>query len=134
VFEFRTSVRLHHTDAAGLLFFADQFKLAHDAYETFMESAGFPFAPLLRSGEFLLPVVHAEADFKGMLQTGDKLVIQVRAERIGDTSFTLAYTILRNDTELVGSVKTVHVLVSRSNMQKLPLQPRLRSALEKIAQ
>jgi 1,4-dihydroxy-2-naphthoyl-CoA hydrolase len=134
VFEFRTSVRLHHTDAAGLLFFADQFRLAHDAYETFMESVGFPFAPLLRSGEFLLPVVHAEADFKGMLQTGDKLLIQVRAERIGDTSFTLAYTILRNDTELVGSVKTVHVLVNRSNMQKLPLQPKLRSALEKIAQ
>jgi 1,4-dihydroxy-2-naphthoyl-CoA hydrolase len=133
VFQYRTAVRLHHTDAAGLLFFADQFKLAHDAYETFMESAGFPFAPLIRSSEFLLPIVHAEADFKAMLQTGDQLLIQVRAERIGETSFTLAYTLLRNDTEIVGTVKTIHAMVHRSDMQKRPLASDLRKALEGIA-
>jgi len=35
--------------------FAEQFQLAHDAYETFMESIGYPFAPLIRKSEYLLP-------------------------------------------------------------------------------
>lgn len=133
MFEYRTTVRLHHTDAAGLLFFGEQFTLAHDAYETFMESVGFPFAPLLRSSEFLLPIVHAEADYKMALMTGDKLLINIRAERIGETSFTLGYSLLRNDTELVGTVKTVHTLISRTDMQKRPLVEKLRKALEGIA-
>ncbi len=133
MFQYRTAVRLHHTDAAGLLFFADQFRLAHDAYETFMESVGFPFAPLIKKSGYLLPIVHCEADFKAKLETGDKLLIQIRAERIGETSFTLAYAILRNETELVGTVKTVHTMVQRSDMQKTPLVAELRKALEGIA-
>jgi 1,4-dihydroxy-2-naphthoyl-CoA hydrolase len=132
VFLYRTTVRLHHTDAAGLLFFAEQFRLAHDAYETFMESVGFPFAPLIRSSEFLLPIVHCEADFKAALLTGDKLLIQVRAERIGETSFTLAYTLLKNDQELVGTAKTIHALISRTDGKKRPLEGKLKAALESI--
>ncbi len=133
MFTYRTIVRLHHTDAAGLLFFGQQFTLAHDAYETFMESVGFPFAPLIRSSEFLLPIVHAEADYKLPLMTGDKLLIQITAERIGETSFTLAYTLVKNDAELAGTVKTIHALISRADGRKRPLVEKLRDALEGIA-
>ncbi|MFZ1684803.1 MAG: thioesterase family protein [Candidatus Zixiibacteriota bacterium] len=132
MFLYRTTVRLHHTDAAGLLFFAEQFRLSHDAYETFMESVGFPFAPLIRHSEFLLPIVHCEADFKAPLMTGDKLLIQVKAERVGETSFTLSYTLLKNDQELVGTAKTVHALISRTDGQKRPIDGKLRAALEGI--
>jgi 1,4-dihydroxy-2-naphthoyl-CoA hydrolase len=132
VFLYRTTVRLHHTDAAGLLFFAEQFRLSHDAYETFMESVGFPFAPLIRHSEFLLPIVHCEADFKAPLMTGDKLLIQVKAERIGETSFTLSYMLLKNDQEMVGTTKTVHALISRTDGQKRPIEGKLRAALEGI--
>jgi 1,4-dihydroxy-2-naphthoyl-CoA hydrolase len=127
-------VRLHNTDAAGLLFFAEQFRLAHDAYESYMESIGYAFAPLLRNSPYLLPIVHAEADFLKPLATGDRLTIQVMAERIGDTSFTLGYKLLRDSTELIGSVRTVHVLVDKRNGEKLSLLPELRSKLLAIAQ
>lgn len=132
MFIFQTTIRLHHTDAAGLLFFAEQFKLAHDAYETFMESIGYPFAPLLKTSAYLLPIVHAEADFGAALNTGDKITIQLLAERIGDTSFTLAYALLRNGSEPVGSVKTVHVLIDKRTGQSLALLPDLRSKLAAI--
>lgn len=134
MFIYKTTVRLHHTDAAGLLFFAEQFKLAHDAYESFMESIGYPFAPLIRTSEFLLPIVHAEADFLKPLSTGDRLEIQLRAEKIGDSSFTLAYSLLRDHSEPVGTVKTVHVLINKRNGQSQSLLPELRSKLETIAQ
>ena len=133
MFIHQTTIRLHHTDAAGLLFFADQFKLAHDAYESFMESIGYPFAPLLRSSKYLLPIVHAEADYGAALSAGDKITIQVTAERVGDTSFTLAYRLLRDGNEPVGSVKTVHVLVDKRTGQTLTLLPDLRTKLAAIA-
>lgn len=129
----QTTIRLHHTDAAGLLFFAEQFNLAHDAYESFMESIGFPFAPLLRASQYLLPIVHAEADFGAALSTGDKIAIQVTAERIGDTSFTLGYALLRNGSESVGSVKTVHVLIDKRTGQAITILPELRARLATIA-
>lgn len=133
MFTHQTTIRLHHTDAAGLLFFAEQFKLAHDAYESFMESIGYPFAPLLRTSQYLLPIVHAEADFGAALNTGDKIAIQVTAERIGDTSFTLDYKLLRNGSEPVGSVKTVHVLIDKRTGQTLTLLPDLRTKLATIS-
>ncbi len=133
MFTHQTTIRLHHTDAAGLLFFAEQFNLAHDAYESFMESIGYPFAPLLRTSQYLLPIVHAEADFGAALNTGDKIAIQVTAERIGDTSFTLGYTLLRNGSEPVGSVKTVHVLIDKRTGQTLTLLPDLRTKLATIS-
>jgi len=35
-FEYRFTVQLHDTDAAGRLFFAHLFRHAHDAYEALM--------------------------------------------------------------------------------------------------
>lgn len=134
MFIHQTAVRLHHTDAAGLLFFAEQFQLAHDAYETFMESIGYAFAPLIRNSEYLLPIVHAEADFMKPLSTGDKIEIQVKAEKIGDSSFTLAYALLRDRTELVGTVRTVHVLINRRSGESISILPELRRQLETISQ
>lgn len=133
MFTYTTTIRLHNTDAAGLLFFAEQFRLAHDAYETFMESIGFAFAPLIRTSPFLLPIVHAEADLLQRLETGDRITIQVVAERIGTTSFTLAYTLQRNGSETVGTVKTVHVLIDKQSGQKVELVPDLREQLAKIS-
>lgn len=129
----QTTIRLHHTDAAGLLFFAEQFNLAHDAYESFMESIGYAFAPFLRASQYLLPIVHAEAEYGAALSTGDKIAIQVTAERIGDTSFTLGYLFLRNGSEPVGSVKTVHVLIDKRSGQAITLLPDLRAKLVAIA-
>lgn len=134
MFTYETTVRLHHTDAAGLLFFAQQFTLAHDAYETLMESIGYAFAPLIRTSSYLLPIVHAEGDYLAALSTGDKITINVTAERIGDTSFTLSYTLLRDGSEPVGTVKTVHVLIDKRHNQPLSLLPDLREKLERISQ
>lgn len=130
----QTVVRLHHTDAAGLLFFAEQFRLVHDALESFMESIGYPLAPLIRKSEFLLPIVHAEADYLMPLLTGDRLEIQLKAEKIGDSSFTLGYSLLRSRTELVGTVKTVHVMINRKSGESITILPELRRQLEAISQ
>jgi hypothetical protein len=38
MYTYQTTIRLHHTDAAGVVFFSNLFVIAHDAYESFLES------------------------------------------------------------------------------------------------
>jgi len=130
MYTLKTSIRLHDTDAAGLLFFAHQFKLAHDAYEGFMEEIGFGFASIIREAGFLVPIVHAEADYKTGLSVGDKVTIRLRTVNVGNSSFTLAYDLLDSGDRAVGSVKTVHVCMDKETRKKKPLPDGLRRALE----
>ncbi len=128
----QTTVRLAHTDAAGLLFFPNQFLLAHEAYEEWLRSAGFSIAQVLREGAVLIPIVHCEADFLIPLQVGDSLVVEMRCEARGTNSFTLGYTLHRGK-EIVGSVKTVHVCMARASMGKIPPPSALADALDAIS-
>ena len=133
MFSHRTVVRLHDTDAAGILFFAHQFKIAHDAYESFMEGSGNSFASIFRDQTMLIPIVHAEADYEAALEVGDYLSVRMVAEQIGDSSFALSYKLVDNDDRVVGTVKTVHVCINRQSGEKISVPDKLRRALEAIA-
>lgn len=131
MYTYKTVVKLHDTDAAGLIFFSNQFKMVHEAYETLLESIGLGFATLIRKKDYFLPIVHAEADYQRPLFVGDRLVISVAVEHIGKTSFTFTYT-LKRDSELVGTAKTVHVTVDKKTKKKIPLPREMRKAVELI--
>src|SRR3989338_7009014 len=120
---YKTTVKMHDTDAAQVLFFGHQFKMVHDAYETLLEKIGFPFAKILRTTNFFVPVVHAESDYAAPLFVGDKLAIQVTLEHIGRSSFILNYVIVNQRKNIVGTAKTVHVSVNAKTQKKIPLPP-----------
>ena len=132
-FQYDTTIKLHDTDAAGLLFFGHQFRIVHDAYQTFMEDSGFNFAEVLSQGKILVPIVHAEADYQEPVAVGDKLTIVMSAASLSEHSFTLNYDLKRPDSTSVGTVQTVHVTVDRASGKKTPLPAPLREALQKIA-
>ena len=134
MFTYQTKIKLHDTDAAGVIFFANQFKMIHDAYESLLETMGFGFAELIRSKDFFLPIVHAESDYKAPLFVGDVLEVQVKVGRVGQTSFTLTYALLNARRETVGTGRTVHVAVSKAAHQKILLPADLRAKLEKLRQ
>ena len=83
------TVKLHDTDAAGILFFANQFKMAHDIYESFLGRMGFGLSQRFARRDFFLPIVHAEADYYQPLNVGDVIEIAMSVTKIGKTSFTL---------------------------------------------
>jgi 1,4-dihydroxy-2-naphthoyl-CoA hydrolase len=129
---YQHKVKLHETDAAGLLFFSNQFKFVHDAYETLLEDIGFGFAELLQNKPYFLPIVHAEADYKMPLFVGDVIEIQVTVENVGTTSFTFAYKLLNTKGELVGTARTVHVTIDKSTHKKIPLPAEMRSKIDDL--
>ncbi len=121
MFTYHTTIRLHDTDAAGILFFSNQFKMAHDAFEAFLESINYPISCFLQDCNFSLPIVHAESDYLAPLNLGDSISIAVKVEKIGETSFTLCYNIFNKEKKLMGKVTTVHVSVDRNSGGKIRL-------------
>lgn len=132
MFTYKTIVKLHETDAAGLLFFSQQFKLFHDAYEELLDRLGFGFSTLFKKKNYFLPIVHAAADYKKPLFVGDRLNIDVTVGHIGETSLSFTYRLLNDKKIVVGTGKTVHVAISRKTGKKIPLPKEIRTALKKV--
>jgi 1,4-dihydroxy-2-naphthoyl-CoA hydrolase len=112
-------VRLHDTDAAGLLFFAHLFRYAHDAYESLMAAAGFPLQDLIRGGT-ALPIVHAQADYRTPMRQGDRIRIEMTLAEIRRRSFSLDYRFLDDQGHLRARARTVHVLIGADTAADLP--------------
>ena len=129
---YQTKIKLHETDAAGVLFFSNQAKIIHDAYETLLERIGFAFADILKEKDFFVPIVHCTCDYNVPLFVGDLVEIQVTVAKVGKTSFTLSYKLLDASQNLVGSTQTVHVTVNRDTKKKIPLPQDLRTKLEDL--
>jgi 1,4-dihydroxy-2-naphthoyl-CoA hydrolase len=132
MFTYKTKIRLHDTDAAGILFFANQFKIVHDAYEDLLEKFGWSFKKMLQGTDYFLPIVHAESDYKAPVFVGDKIAITVKVGHIGTTSFSFEYTLKRGKT-LVGTAQTVHVTINQKTRKKIPLPPAMRKALKQYS-
>ncbi len=132
MYTYQTKIKLHETDAAGLLFFSNQFKIVHDAYQALLEHIGFPFAEIIREKDFFLPIVHSESDFKSPLFVGDLIEVQVAVERIGKTSFTLFYKLMDMSQKLVGTAQTVHVAMDKETQKKIPLPLDLSSKIKNL--
>lgn len=125
MFTYKTSVKMHDTDAAGRIFFAKQFFMFHDAYEAFIEKKGLGFARILKTTGFFLPIVHAAADYKEPLFVGDQLTVTLKVAKIGKSSIVLHYELRRAKT-LVGTGQTVHVAVSNTTGKKIELPTQLK--------
>ncbi|MDQ1352179.1 MAG: 1,4-dihydroxy-2-naphthoyl-CoA hydrolase [Acidobacteriota bacterium] len=125
MFEYHSTIKMHETDAGGVLFFANQFKLVHDAYEAFLESKGITIKDLLVNTAFHLPIVHAETDFKAPLRVGDRVVVRLKMKKTGTTSFTLAHEIYKDGAQLTGAGETVHVCIDKNTGAKIHLPKEL---------
>jgi 1,4-dihydroxy-2-naphthoyl-CoA hydrolase len=131
-FTYKTQIRLHDTDAAGILFFAHQFSIIHDAYEQVLEKMGFSFSTMLTKRSYFLPIVHAESDYKAPLFVGDKITVAITVGQIGETSFIFDY-VIRRGTLIVGTAKTVHVTIDKKTRKKISLPKEIRTQLTKFA-
>jgi YbgC/YbaW family acyl-CoA thioester hydrolase len=130
MFIYQTRVRLKDTDATGVLYFSEQFKFAMEAFEEFLKGRGLLLKELMAT-PYLIPVVHAEADYFAPLVVGDNLEIAMEVSQIGSSSITLRYTIFDPGRRIeVGKVQIVHVVIDKETKRPVPIPDFLRSVLE----
>ncbi|MFN4174266.1 MAG: acyl-CoA thioesterase [Parachlamydiaceae bacterium] len=133
VFTAKNQVRMHDTDAAGILFFAQQFRFVNDALEDYLESQNVTFDQMFHNEKVVMVIVHCESDYYKSLYIGNKLEIDVSCERIGNSAFTLLYQIYRikkEERELVGIARTVHCAVDVRTRSKVPIPEKVKKMLE----
>ena len=126
---FETKVRLQHTDAAGVVFFARYFELAHEAYEHMLDALGQALPADLGGAPILYPIVHAESDYRAMLRLGDTLRIEVTVADVKSRSFHLTYRFLDPAGEEAAALTTVHVAVDKATGRSTHLPEDLAAAL-----
>jgi 1,4-dihydroxy-2-naphthoyl-CoA hydrolase len=56
-------VRMHDTDMAGILYFASQFRFAHDALEDFVAHLGFSLPSLFHGNSFVFVIRHVSVRY-----------------------------------------------------------------------
>jgi YbgC/YbaW family acyl-CoA thioester hydrolase len=126
VHRFETVVRLQHTDAAGVIFFARLFDLAHLAFEDLLDRIGHPLPPDLADAPVGYPIVASSAEYQAPLRLGDRVTIGVRIADVKDRSFALEYAFAMESGALAATARTVHMAAGESDVLPSGLAAALR--------
>ncbi len=129
MFQHQVTIELQHTDAYGILFFANQPILCHSCLQAFLLSVGLALPPTRAAASELLVIVRVESEYHAPVQLCDVLTIAYRCEKVGTTSVVNVFTLTNQHGIHVGSVRTVHVLIDPTTSGKIPLPARWREAL-----
>ena len=119
------------TDAAGVLYFVNQFRIAHEGFEHFLDTIGLGVRHMLENTDYQFPIVHAEADYRSPLKVGDPLTIRMTAGHVGHSSVTLLFRLFDRHDKEVGVVEIVHVAVDKLTGKKRSLPVELKDVFEK---
>ena len=129
MFEYVKTVGFRDADAGGVVFFARYFMLAHEAYEAFLLDRGIDIAKLLLGGGYVLPVVHAESEYRRALALGEQVTIRVTVEEVRRRAFTVGYELVNAAGELSARLHTRHVAIDGETRRAMPLPEDLAKAL-----
>lgn len=134
--QYQHTVRLHEIDAAGILFHGQIFAINHNALEEVMTAAGLPVEQIIDDHPFSIAVAHVEADYTQPIRLGERLILSVHAERIGNSSFTLKTEVDQTNsagtTQRKAEVTTIHVTIDPESGNSIPLPDVVRDALSQV--
>jgi len=127
MFTLKDKIYFYDCDPAGILFYANIFKIAHKSYEEFLADI-CDIRNFFDDASVLLPIIHSEADYFKPLIEGNEIAVNVSASVVKESSFELTYKLLRNE-EVCIIAKTVHVAVDKKSFAKTKLPDDLKSKL-----
>jgi 1,4-dihydroxy-2-naphthoyl-CoA hydrolase len=131
-FSYQFHLGMSSADPAGVLYFPELFRHAHDAYEAFMASLDHNLVGFFEANQPAIPIVHAESDFLKPMRHGDDIRVAVRVERLGESSMTLGFEFIGPGGELCATSRTTHVFIERTSGRPVAIPDSLRRRLRNI--
>jgi acyl-CoA thioester hydrolase len=128
VFRHPVSVRYLEIDAQGVVFNAWYLAYFDDAMGAFLAARGMPYQTMVAAG-YDVQLVRSEIDWKSGVRWEDAIEVAVSTARIGRTSFTLDFQVLRDGTEVTCSGRTVYVVIATDGSGKREIPPLIAGAL-----
>ncbi|MGV0794950.1 acyl-CoA thioesterase [Mycolicibacterium sp. XJ1819] len=129
--------RYAEVDQQGVVFNGHYLTWFDEACTALFDHLGVSYPALLDDG-LDIQVVHSEIDFTRSVRWRDSVRVGVCCRRIGSTSFTIGFDVLRSDdgTTEQSAVRghNVYVVVSTEDWTKRPIPDALRHALGSVEQ
>jgi acyl-CoA thioester hydrolase/1,4-dihydroxy-2-naphthoyl-CoA hydrolase len=122
-------VRFREADPAGIGYFANVFSFAHDAFEDFIQAAGFSWKEWFQTKEYIVPIRHTECNFMRPFLPGENYQIAVSVAKLGDSSFQMKYQFLQGPNQHA-EVRMTHVFLDAKSKQKISVPDLVRNRLK----
>jgi acyl-CoA thioester hydrolase len=130
-FVHRLRVRFHECDPQGVVFYAQYFAYFDVALTEMWREAFGSYGEVVAAGTDVV-VVEAAATFRASARFDDDLDVELRIDRLGTTSMTMA-TAIRRDGDVLVEGRIVHVFVDTATMAKQAIPEHMRAGLENYA-
>ncbi len=125
--------RYAEIDQQGVVFNGHYLTWFDEACAGFLDHLGVTYPGLIDSGHDI-QVVHSEIDFLAPVRWRDSVRVAVACQGIGATSFTLGFSVLRQNDEVAEQTavrgQNVYVVVSTEDWAKRAIPGPLRDALQ----
>ena len=126
-FETSKTIHFREADPAGIMFFANIYDFAHDAFEEFLIHLGFEWNYWFSNSEFIIPLRSSYADYSAPLKAGKNYQIKVSIKQLGDSSFTVFYE-FNDQNKTHATVELTHTFVNPAIMKKISMPEKVRQA------
>lgn len=101
----KTRIYYHHTDAGGVVYYAEYLKFLEEARTKFLEDCGIILKEWIRKGiQFV--VIYQEISYKAPAFYGDILDIETRLTNIDRIKIEFEYEIKNQEKKLISLAKT----------------------------
>ena len=133
MFEYERRIGMRDVDAAGIVFFARYLSLVHEAYEEMFSTHGVSFRDQLETHSVILPVVHADIDYRLPVMLEDRVKIVLAVSDIKTRSYAVGFKFMGVQGRLAAGGKVVHACVDYTTRKAVSLPAHLVSVLEACA-
>jgi acyl-CoA thioester hydrolase len=131
-FRYYLRTRYSECDAQKVVFNARYADYTDVAVAEFFRALGYE--KQMQTGELDFQLVKQTTEWRAPTRYDQVLEIAVLTKHLGNTSFTLAAEFrIAGEERVIVNVETVYVHVDHHTLQKSPLPPKLREALERGA-
>jgi len=122
MFVTKRRINFFDADAAGVLFYGKYYEVCHAAFEEFTASRN-KYEEYFASPETVFPLIHSEASYHSPLLPGEEVSVEISLVEKRNSSYSLIYTIKKEDGKKAAVVKTVTVSIDKIKWQKVSLPP-----------
>jgi acyl-CoA thioester hydrolase len=121
----------HHTDAGGVVYYANYLMFLEEARTEYFEQCGISMTELIKSG-VLFVVAHQDIDYKAPAFYGDTLEVTTRICGSGAAKIEFFNEVKNQDGKLIAVARTVLVCVE-SNLKPRQIPQELKVKLKLAA-
>ena len=134
IFSRERLIRFSDCDPAGIVFYPQYFVMFNGLVEDWVdEGLDVGFRKLIMDRRIGLPTVRLEADFRAVSKMGDKVLLQLRVERLGTRSITLdSRCVAAADGEVRMQMRQVLVTTSLQSHQAVEVPADIRDAISRL--